>query len=183
MFISLLFRALFLEFVLLFFDCFPNCAKPKNIENPLVLIQYVAFGTFRKRTKKIKEICKNASSFSIDFSSKIKTFSASKSASILASIFLEKWLPKGGQKSHFFTKNRPVGPQGSIYSAFWEVLEGFEKRSIFRYPPKSSLIDPCTNIGPPPKKMKIRLSSHTRLQRSKLPGQHPIIKEIQGKKD
>mgnify|MGYP001196819713 CR=1 FL=1 len=49
-----------------------------------------------------------------------------------------------------------------------------------------SKIEPDQALGPkgtpaPPKKMKIRLSSHTRLQESKPPGQHPIIKEIQGK--
>ena len=104
MFISLLFRACFLELFLLFFDCFPNCAKPKNIENPLVLIQYFALGTFRKRTKKIKKICKNSSSFGIDFSSKIMTFSGSKSAWIFGWFFHWKWPPKVG---HFQWKNHP----------------------------------------------------------------------------
>ena len=104
MFISLLFRACFLELFLLFFDCFPNCAKPKNIENSLVLIQYFALGTFRKRTKKIKKQCKNSSSFGIDFSSKIMTFSGSKSAWIFGWFFHWKWPPKVG---HFQWKNHP----------------------------------------------------------------------------
>ena len=104
MFISLLFRACFLEFVILFFDCFPNCAKPKNIENPLVLIHYFALGTFRKRTKKLKKQCKNSSSFCIDFSSKIMTFSGSKSAWIFGWFFHWKWPPKVG---HFQWKNHP----------------------------------------------------------------------------
>ena len=63
MFISLLFRACFLELFLLFFDCFPNCAKPKNIENSLVLIQYFALGTFRKRTNKNKKTMQKLKQF------------------------------------------------------------------------------------------------------------------------
>ena len=58
MFFSLLFRACFWKFCLLLFDYFPNCAKPKNIENPLVLIHYFALGTFRKRTKNKKNMQK-----------------------------------------------------------------------------------------------------------------------------
>ena len=97
-------RACFLELFLLFFDCFPNCAKPKNIENTLVLIHYFALGTFRKRTKKIKKQCQNSSSCCIDFSSKIMTFSGSKSAWIFVWFFHWKWPPK---VSHFQWKNHP----------------------------------------------------------------------------
>ena len=104
MFISLLFQSCFLELFLLFFDCVPNCAKPKNTENSLVLIQYFALGTFRKRTKNIKNICKNSSCFYIDFSSKIMTFSGSKSAWIFGWFFHWKWPPKVG---HFQWKNHP----------------------------------------------------------------------------
>ena len=102
--LSLPFRAGVLHWFLLFFDCFPNCGKPKNIEKPLVLIQYFALGTFRKRTKKIKKQCKNSSSFCIDFSSKILTFSGSKSAWIFGWFFHWKWPPK---VVHFQWKNHP----------------------------------------------------------------------------
>ena len=94
MFISLLFRARFLEFSLLFFDCFPICAKPKNIENSLVLIHYSALGTFRNRTQKREKQYKKSNSFGIDFSWKIITFSHSKSAWIFEWFFIENGLQK-----------------------------------------------------------------------------------------
>ena len=132
MFISLLFRACFLELFLLFFDCFPNCAKPKNIENSLVLIQYFALGTFRKRTKKIKKQCKNSSSCCIDFSSKIMTFSGSKSAWIFGWFFHWKWHPK---VSHFQWKNHPKNKTFSepLKNRFFGVLGALRDSARWPY--------------------------------------------------
>ena len=85
----------------------------------------------------------------------------------------------------FLMKNGPSSAQGSIYSQFLVAFEEFENTLIFRCFFGGPKIDPNRTLepqgAPSPKKMKIRLSSHTRLQESKAPGQRPIIKEIQGK--
>ena len=160
--------------------------EPENHWNSLVLIRYFALGTFRVFFFEAT-FEKETNDFQVDFSMNFITFSASNSASIFDSTFLQKWSQKGGQKSHFFMKNVPSGAQETTYSTFWKVFEVFKKRSIFRCSfgglqnrPK---IEPWAKRLPPSSKTEIRLSSHTRLQRSKPPGREPIIKEIQGKKD
>ena len=91
---SLLFRAYFLKFVLMFFDCFPNCANLKNIENSLVLIQYFALGTFRKRTNKIKNNAKTQAVFALIFHQKSCLFRVQNQHGFLHGFFIENGLQK-----------------------------------------------------------------------------------------
>ena len=99
-----------------------------------------------------KKICKNTSSFGIVFSSKIRTFSGSKSVWIFRWFFHWKWPPKVGHfqwKNHLKNKtfseplkNRFFGVLGALrdsarwpYSFFFAFLDFWSKMSTWRLTP------------------------------------------------
>ena len=98
----------------------------------------------------MKNQCKNSSSFCIDFSLKIKTFSGSKAASILGCIFAGKWLQKGNQKSYFFHEKWPSGPPRVDLFCFLRGLGRVRKKVNCSIPPKIDPDRPLFKNGSPP---------------------------------
>ena len=103
--------------------------------------------------------------------------------SALIQLFNLKRPAPGGVRRILFHEKWPLEPPRvdlfCFLRGFGRVRKNVDFSMLIRTTPKSSQIEPWSPKPPP--KMKIRLSSHTRLQESKPPGREPIIKEIQGK--
>ena len=100
---SCLFHCLFEPVFYICFYCFSivfrTAENLKTLKNQVFCIRH-----FSKTDQQNKKKCNNSSSFCIDFSLKIMTFSVSKSAWIFVWFFHWKWLPK---VSHFQWKKHP----------------------------------------------------------------------------